>query len=145
MITISAKERTVRTMTGNIEVKGFTKGGVFYTGNPARKQRYIKNAKTVLEKFSKHRAMLEDLPEKLYDFKNKSAQIIRSVSESLADRTAQVGLFGEDSAAPYSTTNVDYIPEDALEIKYINLDFQDEQERGKSKRNANILRVFNGF
>ncbi len=97
---------------------------------------------------------------KASELKKEVSKIVVEVSEALAHKTAREGLFGEDKGKGYCGTNVEYISEDAIELKYINFDitgFDNKQVKsyikdvktrkncGKSEKNTAVLRVFNGF
>lgn len=96
------------------------------------------------------------LPDRAARAKREISDVIVEASEILADRTARKGLFGEDSGLGYCGTDVDYIPEGAIELKYINYDmtgFDNACARRASStahctpkpRDSGVLKCFNGF
>ena len=76
-------------------------------------------------------------------FKREVSAIITEVSEILADKAAREGLFGEDRNCGYCGTDVDYIPEGALELKYINYNCLTRESY--DTKNSGVLKCFNGF
>ncbi len=74
------------------------------------------------------------LRDRLYFKKKQLCDRVRDASEVMADKIAREGLFGEDRGCGYCGTEVEYIPEDALELKYMNIE-----------GNERALKVFNGF
>ena len=76
-------------------------------------------------------------------FKREISAIITEASEILADKTAREGLFGEDRGCGYCGTDVDYIPEGASELRYINYNALPGTE--SSAKSSGVLKCFNGF
>lgn len=97
---------------------------------------------------------------KAAELKKEISGVVVEMSEALADKTAREGLFGEDRGVGYCGTDVEYIPEDAVELRYLNFDvtgFDNVQVKNyvkqiktaknceKVAKNVSVLRVFNGF
>lgn len=76
-------------------------------------------------------------------FKREMSAIITEASEIFADKTAREGLFGEDRNSGYCGTDVDYIPEGAIELKYIN--YNSIAHGSYDAKNNGVLKCFNGF
>ena len=97
------------------------------------------------------------LPDRITRAKREISDVIVEASEILADRTARKGLFGEDSDSNYCGTDVDYIPENAIELKYINYDMTGfdnarasrtalyKNTKSSSAKSSGVLKCFNGF
>lgn len=94
------------------------------------------------------------------ELKKEISGVVVEISEALADKTAREGLFGEDKGMGYCGTDVEYIPENAIELRYLNFDFtgfdngqvknyvkqaKTAKNCEKSVKNESVLRVFNGF
>ncbi len=100
---------------------------------------------------------LKNLYLKASSAKKEISSVIVEASEVLADRTARKGLFGEDKGCNYCGTDVDYIPENAIELKYINYDMTGfnnarasrtmlyKNTKSGSAKSSGVLKCFNGF
>ncbi len=151
-------------MTGNIGVKNRYTGAYRITATDAAQNGSAIFGKGTCEKIKESAATAICTAilalRKASELKKEVSAIVVEVSESLADKTAREGLFGEDKDKGYSGTDVEYIPENAAELKYFNYDmagFDNAQTRryiaeaqrrarcGEKRENTGVLRVFNGF
>ncbi len=135
-------------MTRNVEMRKVT-----FTSNIKRNAGSLSPEVMCKNVFSS----LKNLYHKASSAKKEISSVIVEASEILADRTARKGLFGEDSDSNYCGTDVDYIPERAVELKYINYDMTGfnnarasstvpfKNNKSSSAKNSGVLKCFNGF